>query len=310
MSDYPKGGDIQTTRVWLDKKDFTGMFSGWKADAILGKSDEFIKTKFPQSTEGQDKAEILCGILNTARTSQNKNRGYSTASLANSKASSSRKRRWDDLNIILYNVVSKSRKVDKSSTLYASIEWCHVEDIFGLNSWTLAPKSIEEEIVNKLHLQLLDCGDVFGTISSGKETKRLHFIAPVLTAVALLFKDEAEKVKILVEEDVYGVNIRCNGHFEFVLQKGTRKVCIVVATQEDMEKGMAQSLLGCEAIADVENASVVYAVVTNFLQWYFLKDTDAHVFRNATTLATSDDIPTKESVARIAGMLYAMLTEV
>eukprot|EP01032_Pedospumella_encystans_P009971 gene9971-11687_t len=290
MSDYPKGGDIQTTRVWLDKKDFTGMFSGWKADAILGKSDEFIKTKFPQSTEG--------------------NRSESTASLAGSKAPSSRKRRWDDLNIILYNVVSKSKKVDKSSTPYSSIEWCHVEEIFSLNPWTLAPKLIEEEIVNRLHLQLLDCVDVFGTISSGKEAKRLHLIAPVLSAFALLFKDDAEKVKILVDEDVDGVNIRYNGHFEFVLQKGTRKICIVVAKQEEMEKGMAQSLLGCEAIADVENESVVYAVVTNFLQWYFLKDADHQIFRNATTLATSDDIPTKESVARIAGMLYAMLTEV
>jgi hypothetical protein len=68
MSDFPKGGDIQATRVWLDKKDFSGLLTGWEADAILGKSDEFIKTKFPQSTEGQDKAEILCGLLNTART--------------------------------------------------------------------------------------------------------------------------------------------------------------------------------------------------------------------------------------------------
>lgn len=71
MSDYPKGGDIQTTRVWLDKEGFTGVFSGWKADAILGKPDEYIKAKFPQSTEGQGKAEILCGLLNTARTLQN-----------------------------------------------------------------------------------------------------------------------------------------------------------------------------------------------------------------------------------------------
>jgi len=205
--------------------------------------------------------------------------------------------------------VSKSKKIDESCTPYSSIEWCNVEDIFGLNRWTLTPKLIDEEIVNKLHLQLLDCDIVFGTISSGKEAKRLHFIAPVLTAVALLFKDDAEKVKILVEVDVDGVNIRSNGHFEFVLQKGSRKVCIVVAKKEKMEKGMTQSLLGCEAIADVENVSVVYAVVTNFLQWYFIKNTDDHIFRNVTTLNIINDSPDKESVARIAGMLYALLTE-
>lgn len=224
-------------------------------------------------------------------------------------ASSSRKRRWNELNIVLHEVVSKSKKMDKSSTPYSSIEWSNVESIFGINPWMLEPKDIPDETVNKLFEQLLDCSDVFGTISSGKEVKRLHFIAPVLVTVAQLFKDDVDKVKILVEEDVNGINIHTNGHFEFVLQKGTRRVCIVEAKKEEMEKGMAQSLLGCEAIADLENASVVYAVVTNFLQWYFLKDTDDHIFRNATTLTTINDTPTKDSIARIAGMLYAMLSE-
>jgi hypothetical protein len=67
MGDYPKGGDVEATRAWLDKKGFVGVFTGWEADAILGKSDDFIKGKFPSTTEGQEKAEILCGFLNTAR---------------------------------------------------------------------------------------------------------------------------------------------------------------------------------------------------------------------------------------------------
>lgn len=236
-------------------------------------------------------------------------RADSIASLAGSNASCSRKRRWEEINIVLYEVVSKSKKVNKSSTPYSSIEWSNVEDIFYINPWKIEPKVIQEDVVSKLYLQLLDCGDVFGTVSSGKEAKRLHFIAPILVTVAQLFKDDAEKVKILVEEDVDGVNVHTNGHFEFVLQKGTIRVCIVEVKKEEMEKGMAQSLLGCEAIADIENVSVVYAVVTNFLQWYFLKDTDELIFRNATTLTTIDDTPSKESVARIAGMLYALLSD-
>jgi hypothetical protein len=68
-----------------------------------------------------------------------------------------------------------------------------------------------------------------------------------------------------------GRNIKTNEHFEFVLQKGNRRVCIVEAKKEQMEKGMAQSLLGCEAIADVENVQVVYAVVTNFLECFFFE---------------------------------------
>jgi len=67
MSDFPKGGDIVATRAWLDKEGFSGVFTGWKADAILGKSDDFIKSKFPATEEGQERGDILCGLLNTAR---------------------------------------------------------------------------------------------------------------------------------------------------------------------------------------------------------------------------------------------------
>jgi hypothetical protein len=67
MSDFPKGGDIQATRDWLDKKGFTGKFPNWKADSILGKNDDFIKSKFDSTPEEQERAERLCGLLNTAR---------------------------------------------------------------------------------------------------------------------------------------------------------------------------------------------------------------------------------------------------
>ncbi len=65
MSDFPKGGDIQATRAWLDKEGFLGKFVGWKADAILGKDEGYVKSKF--DVDDQERAEILCGLLNTAR---------------------------------------------------------------------------------------------------------------------------------------------------------------------------------------------------------------------------------------------------
>ncbi len=67
MRDYPRGGDTETTRKWLDKEGFTGKFTGWKADALLGKDDAYIKSRFDDTAEAQEKAEILCGLLNTAR---------------------------------------------------------------------------------------------------------------------------------------------------------------------------------------------------------------------------------------------------
>jgi hypothetical protein len=69
MSDFPKGGDPDTTRAWLDKEGFENILVGWEADAILGKSDGFIKSRFLNTPEDQERAEMLCGLLNTARSS-------------------------------------------------------------------------------------------------------------------------------------------------------------------------------------------------------------------------------------------------
>ena len=69
MSDFPKGGDAEATQAWLDKEGFADVFKRnlWKADALLGKADGFIKSKFPSTDEDQERAEILCGLLQTAR---------------------------------------------------------------------------------------------------------------------------------------------------------------------------------------------------------------------------------------------------
>jgi hypothetical protein len=62
MSDFPKGGDIEATRAWLDKEGFVGVFDGWKADAILGLERQDIDNLVPQP-----RSLMLWGFLNTAR---------------------------------------------------------------------------------------------------------------------------------------------------------------------------------------------------------------------------------------------------
>ena len=62
MSNFPKGGDIEATRAWLDREGFEGIFVGWKADAILGADKAYILKK-----AGEDAGERLWGLLNTAK---------------------------------------------------------------------------------------------------------------------------------------------------------------------------------------------------------------------------------------------------
>ena len=61
-------------------------------------------------------------------------------------------------------------------------------------------------------------------------------------------------------------------------------------------------------IADLDNASEIYAIVTNYREWYFLKSTDDAIYRDVYTLAVEHDIPSKESVGRIASKIYGMLS--
>ena len=63
MSDYPKGGDIEATRAWLDKEGFAGKFTGWEADALLGLEEHRIIQLVENEVEGLR----LWGFLNTAR---------------------------------------------------------------------------------------------------------------------------------------------------------------------------------------------------------------------------------------------------
>ncbi len=62
MSDFPKGGDIQATRTWLDQKGFTGKLIDFEADSILGLNESHI-----HRLVGDEVQSIrLWGLLNTA----------------------------------------------------------------------------------------------------------------------------------------------------------------------------------------------------------------------------------------------------
>ena len=72
MSDFPRGGDVQVTRAWLDNEGFIGAFVGWKADAILG----LEKVDILSYLEGEIGLK-LCGFLNTAKMSRSLDSGTS-----------------------------------------------------------------------------------------------------------------------------------------------------------------------------------------------------------------------------------------
>jgi hypothetical protein len=146
----------------------------------------------------------------------------------------------------------------------------------------------------------------FGSISSGKEAKRLHFIAPILVCVCTLFEGD---VIIAVEEDLPGKFIKAHGRFEFMIRRGGKAVCIIEAKKDDIDQGMAQDLVGCEVAAELGGLDVVYGIVTNYVQWNFFCLRDDKVEMEECSICINPEGPEKQSLKRIAEKIYSMLSD-
>ena len=172
--------------------------------------------------------------------------------------------------------------------------------------YTQCVKAIPAEDFELLVQILRRTNTSIGEIITGKEAKRLYFISPILVIVCSLFNGD---VRIKVEEELTGKNVKANGHFEFMLERGNKRVCIVEAKKEDMEQGLAQSLIGCEVASDVDDLRVVYGIVTTFISWTFLKSSDDKIERDDDTLDFHEGIAEPASLRKIAEKIYAMLSD-
>jgi hypothetical protein len=85
-----------------------------------------------------------------------------------------------------------------------------------------------------LHKYLSYAAVCFGSISEGHEAKRVHFIAPIIIIVCSFFGGD---IQILTEEDIDGNRVHAHGHFEFVLKRAQKRICIVEAKKDDILQG-------------------------------------------------------------------------
>ena len=120
----------------------------------------------------------------------------------------------------------------------------------------------------------------------------------------------AGEVTVDVEEDLDGEMVKAHGHFEFVLRRGNKRVCIVEAKKEDMDQGIAQDLIGCEVAADIDGLDIVYGIVTNYYQWMFFRSLNESIEKDQVSLRTNNSgVPTVDSLAEITGKIYSMLSD-
>lgn len=216
---------------------------------------------------------------------------------------------------MLNNVLDINKKANNSarndglpSVGYSYVTWEQVKDVFPVSLGVLISTSndcIAEPRLNALY-EYLSCASIcFGSISEGHEAKRVHFIAPIIIIVCSSFNGD---IQILAEEDIDGNRVHAHGHFEFVLKRGDKRICIVEAKKDNILQGKTQSLVGCESLSDVENLSVVYGVATNYLEWCFLKNEADKITEETLTVQLEDNKPTKQSLGVIANKIISILS--
>ncbi len=90
----------------------------------------------------------------------------------------------------------------------------------------------------------------YGGITNRRELKLLFFISPILLYVAELFGPE-DSMKIVVEEDLNGVNVKANGHFELML---------VVYYEIILNFGCTLCVIHTSIIVFIQNENLIIAI--------------------------------------------------
>ena len=95
------------------------------------------------------------------------------------------------------------------------------------------------------------------------ELQSFVFINAIMSHVCSMF----DGIQFLYEKQIYGSYLQTKGRFELVIQKGSSVICLFEAKKEDMQQGMAQCLVGCEAVSDKDKCNIVYGIVSSYFQW-------------------------------------------
>jgi len=165
----------------------------------------------------------------------------------------SRQQRWEELNRALGKTKNKkalypdsgdsedSNDSDGSdetpsaiNAIFDHIRRPYVEQIQSI------PES-DFKILSTMLGWIIKCfhSDLF---SGSSKAKRLHLIAPVLWSVAQLLPNAT----VNTECNLSGKRVHAQGRFSFVLTRGSKRVCVLLARGDNFRKGVVGNLLGCE----------------------------------------------------------------
>jgi hypothetical protein len=96
--------------------------------------------------------------------------------------------------------------------------------------------------------------------------------------------------------------------FEMIIKRGNLRICIVEAKKEDMEQGLAQSLVGAEVASELDKLEVVHGIITTYEAWHLTSSSSAGITRETLTLAMDLRMPEPNSLKTLLGKIHKLLS--
>lgn len=178
--------------------------------------------------------------------------------------------------------------------------------------YELKPAHVPTRAVAALRYRLARYDAEYGIVLS-QERRRRRCVELIVAAVCdLLPSDGTRKPELLARVTLPSDAHRVLAKFDFTLELGAAHVGIVVATQAPESTGMRQALqqswLGAEVLADTDRSRRVFGIVTNYVDWVFLRYTDDQIYAREVTLEVGcNGVPMKASLAEIIGLVLEMM---
>ena len=168
-------------------------------------------------------------------------------------------------------------------------------------------KPIPEEALSRLHCILCVFNKPKSNNSLYSESFLCHyFLYAIIATVCCEFDD----VEITVEEMIAGKLVFAHGKFEFLIKRGTIKICIVESKTESVNHGIVQALAGSEVLAELENLCLSLCIVTTYRQWIFFKNYNDRITKCDFLLIMESAmslVPTLDSLKTLTSLLHSFL---
>jgi hypothetical protein len=133
--------------------------------------------------------------------------------------------------------------------------------------------------------------------------ERRKLLGHIMFFIRSLFEGD---VDVYLNHQLEGKRVRT--HFEYIIRRGEKAVCLALSDDVDCE-GAVRGMLGCEIAAETLNVKRVYGIATDFVRWDIWESREDGCAHEANLmLERRSNVPAKRALRSIVEKMVAMLS--